>query len=121
MTQEKECIPTQDSQRIFPIRIYLDFSKKGSIITIYQTVKLLSGEVVLQRERRVRKPYEKHMRIGLGGVISTSRGKYKRLYKNRVTHIGIYLSHPIALEALKKHPVYTSDKRDVKIFIIEKS
>ena len=113
-------MPTQDSTNIVPIRIYLEFSKKGSIITIYQTVKLLSGEVILQRERRVRKPYEKHMRIGLGGVIATSKRKYKSLYKNKVTHMGIYLSHPIALEVLQKNLLYISDKRAVKIFIIEK-
>ena len=120
MPIEKPCVLTQDSTNIVPIRIYLEFSKKESIITIYQTVKLLSGEVILQRERRVRKPYEKHMRIGLGGVIATSRRKYKSLYKNKVTHMGIYLSHPIAFEALKKHTMCVLDRKDVKILIIEK-
>ena len=57
------------------------------------------------------------MRIGLGEVIATLRRKYKTLYKNRVSHIGMYLSHPIALEALQKHLLYISDKKDVKIFI----
>jgi len=90
------------------------------MITIHQTSKLLSGEVFLQRERRVRKPYDKHMSIGLGGVIATSMGRHKKLYKNRVTHIGIYLSHSVALEALQKNILYISEKRDVKIFIFEK-
>jgi hypothetical protein len=110
----------KDDLQIAPVRIYLTFTKEQSIITIHQISKLLNGEMFLQRERRIRKPYDTHMRIGLGGVIATTMGKYRELYKNKVTHIGIYLSHDIAMEVLEKNIKYIEDKREITIFIFEK-
>jgi len=105
---------------LHPVRIYLTFTKEESIITIHQTSRLLTGEVFLKRTRRVRKPYDKHMRIGLAGVIATTMGKYRKYYDNKVTHIGIYLSHDIAISSLQNSLEHLSAKREVNIFIIEK-
>lgn len=105
---------------IYPVQIYLNFTKIGSRIIINQTSKVLTGEIFLERKRYVRKPYEKHMRIGLGGVIATTMGKHKKKYDKKLTHIGIYVSHPIALEILEKNITYISDKRNIKIFIFDK-
>lgn len=105
---------------IYPVQIYLNFTKTGSRIIIHQTSKLLTGEIFLERKRYVRKPYEKHMRIGLGGVINKTIIKHKKNYNKKITHIGIHLSHPIALDVLEKNVTYISDKRNIKIFIFDK-
>lgn len=110
----------KDDLQIALVRIYLTFTKEQSIITVHQISKMLNGEIFLQRERRIRKPYDKHMRIGLGGVIATTMGKYRKLYKNKVTHIGIYLSRDIAMEVLEKNIKYIEDKREITIFIFNK-
>jgi len=103
-----------------PVRIYLKVSKEEERLIVHQTSKLITGEAFLERHRYVRKPYDKHMRIALGGVIATTIGKHKRLYKSSVTHVGMYLSNTVALDSLYENAEHLSLTRNISIQIIEK-
>lgn len=84
------------------VRIYLTFTKVKSRVHIQQDSRHLDGRSFLVRERYVRTPYAKHMRIALSGTIKTTLGYYKKHFNKRVTHIGIYLSEPLALTILER-------------------
>ena len=68
------------------VRIYLALHQEKSIITISQKSIELSGDRLLSRKRRVRKPHYKHLRIGLAGTIQTTINAYRKKYKKE-SHI----------------------------------
>jgi len=103
------------------VRIYLTFTKQRSIIKIYQTSKTLDNKIFLERTRRVRKPYEKHMRLGLAGTIQTTINAYKRKFKKNVTHVGIYVSNPLAFTILNDTLKVTYLKNKIKLIVISKN
>ncbi|NOR56604.1 MAG: hypothetical protein GQ531_10425 [Sulfurovum sp.] len=117
--KNKITIKTYPSNDIVAVRIYLEFSKSKGIIIIKQLSKELSGNIFLKRTRRVRKPYAKHMRIGIGGSIQTTLKAYKKMFKKNITHVGIYVSNPLAIELISEiiKPRYLS-RRSIKIILI---
>lgn len=119
--KNKLSIKAYSSSGIVAVRIYLEFSKSKSIITIRQSSKDLGGNIFLKRSIRIRKPYIKHMRIGIGGSIQTTQKAYRKIFKKNITHIGIYASNPLAIELINEiiKPLYLS-RKSIKIILISK-
>lgn len=117
--KNKESIKAYLSNDIIAVRIYLDFSKAKSIITINQLSKELNGNIFLERNIKIRKPYIKHMRIGIGGSIQTTQKAYRKIFKKNITHIGIYASDPLAVELINEiiKPLYLV-RKSIKIILI---
>ncbi|GIU01537.1 hypothetical protein TSL6_20430 [Sulfurovum sp. TSL6] len=117
--KNKPSIKAYSSGDIAAVRIYLEFSKSKSIITIQQLSKELSDNIFLKRSIRIRKPYIKRMRIGIGGSIQTTQRAYRKIFKKNITHIGIYTSNPLAVELINEiiKPLYLS-RKNIKIILI---
>lgn len=111
---------TEKNTPIVPVRIYLIFTKAKGIIHIKQYSKNLDGSCFLIRRTRARKPYEKHMRIALNGTIQTTVNSYKKHYKKRITHIGIYLSNTSALSILEEIAKPNYKKKNINLTIVKK-
>lgn len=110
----------KNDNSIIAVRIYLAFTKEKDRINIQQDSKHLDGNSFLKRGRNVRKPGERHMKIALNGTIQTTINYYKKHLKKQVTHIGIYLSSPLALSILEETIKPNCKKNDINLIIIEK-
>ncbi len=109
-----------DGKKLNLVRIYLDFIEKDDCIEITQVSKKLDGEVFLRRTMVAKKPYFKSLKFRINGSIMTTRNKIRN-EGMRVTHIGLYVTHPEAIKVIKSRTLNTFLKDGVKVILIDKN